>query len=110
VQRPAARGHHLPPHSHSLAVRDVRRTRGVSHKRVLNLCGFLNQPLARFMQRQLRDLYLKYDAGRDILKLVDEVEELQRKFEGAPVEAEPSGTPAVLEPEDVHLVCFEYVR
>ena len=53
---------------------------------------------------------MKYDAGRDILKLVDEVEELQRKFEGAPVEAEPSGTPAVLEPEDVHLVCFEYVR
>ena len=93
-----------------VAIRDVGLRQGIGQDRVLELSKFLNQPLARFMQRQLRRLYLAYDADGDIHRLADEVEDLKRRFEGPSVETAPSETPPVLKPEDVHLVCFEYVR
>ena len=61
------------------------------------------------MQRQLRKAYLAYDADGDIAKLVEEVDELRRKFESVEASAEEPEARAALTARDLHLVCFEYV-
>jgi len=101
----------LPPEQNAARVAITQQgiQQGVDRERVLQIARFLNEPLARFMQRQLRGMYLAYEADRDIAKLVGEVDELRRRYESAEARREDQEPAPGIAPQDVHLVCFEYV-
>ena len=81
---------------------------GVGRERVLSVLQFLNQPMARFAQRHLRQSYQAFAQTDDITALVDAVDDLRIRFQGSAEGTEAPETDP-LAAEDLHLVCFEYI-
>ena len=81
---------------------------GLTRERVLSVLQFLNEPMARFAQRHLRQSYQAFTATDDITALVNAVDDLRIRFQGS---AEGPETPEAnpISAEDLHLVCFEYL-
>lgn len=81
---------------------------GVGRERVLSVLRFINEPMARFAQRHLRQSCQASAQTDDVTALVDAVDDLRTRFQSN-AEVTEAGEAEPLAAEDLHLVCFECV-
>jgi SNF2 family DNA or RNA helicase len=80
----------------------------MNRKELVDLIGFLSQPLPRIYGKELRDFYKGFSEDRDIGKLVDGVKKLKIES-GKEERASSQKTSQPLRREDLHLICFDYL-
>jgi len=73
------------------------------------LIGFLKAPLVGASVRTLRDALRSYSDDDDIRPLLQTVGELRERQGGAETDAADGHRLAVLDRDDLHLVCYEYI-
>jgi len=90
-------------------IQEAVREAAVDRQRAIEAIRFLDQPMMPFAVKQIRQACDAHAAGGPAKELLEAVSELRRKFSA---EATGRGTAAAeaLTPDDLHVVCFEYVR
>jgi len=75
---------------------------------LVNLIGFLSQPLPRIYGKKLREFYKEFSGNKDIAGLVEKVKKIKMES-GKEEEVPAQKRPQALEKEDLHLICFDYL-